>query len=205
MPPNSNYIKPKYEDFVQLFGPGDTPGYLTDGDMSAINLLCQLLPSQGLIVEIGSFLGKSAVEWAKNLPGHTIICIDSFNSPADILQRLLIEADFILPEGDFIDQLSMFKHYTKSYPNIRPVQTFFNQDFDFPCQVNLVFEDSTHTLKYLNCALPFWWSRVKPGGILCGHDYINEVAAAVDIFAAINHLKVSTFANSSVWAIQKSC
>lgn len=202
MPNDSEYIKPKYSDFAQLFGPGDVPGYLTDGDMSAIAEISQLLPAQGLVVEVGSFLGKSSVEWAKNLPGHTIICIDSFNAPIDILQQLLIAGDFVPPE-DVHDNLSMFRHYTKDYPNIRPVQVFFNDRFDFPAQADLVFEDSTHTLKYLNQALPFWWSHVKAGGILAGHDYSREVAAAVDIFAALNNLSVNTFEHSSIWYIKK--
>lgn len=193
-------IKPN--NFARLFGPGDVPGYLGESDMSAIAEICRLLPAQGVIVEVGSFLGKSSVEWAKNLPGHTIICIDSFNAPLDALEKLLIDGDFVLPD-DVHDNLSMFKHYTRSYPNIRPVQAFFNEKFDFPATVDLVFEDSTHSLKYLNHALPFWWSHIKSGGILAGHDYAREVSTAVDIFAALNNLSVNTFQDSTVWYIKK--
>lgn len=196
------YIKPKYDDFAQLFGPGDVPGYLTDGDIEAIAELSTQLSSTGLVVEVGSFLGKSSVEWAKNLPNHTIMCIDSFNAPIDILNQLLTDGDFTPPVGP-TNNVELFKHYTQSYTNIKSIKAFFNQDFNFPAQADLVFEDSTHTLSYLNYALPFWWAHVKPGGILSGHDYSDDVAAAVDIFAALNNLVVNTFQNSSIWYIKK--
>ena len=199
---NSEYLNPQYGDFAQLFGPGDVPGYLSNGDIHAITLLSRLLPDSGIAVEIGSFLGKSSVEWAKHLPGHKIICIDSFNAPIDVLNQLLIDGDFVPPAG-IINNLDMFKYYTRAYNNIHPICAFFNETFDFPTQVDFVFEDSTHTLKYLNYALPFWWGHLKSGGILSGHDYFGEVAAAVDIFAILNNLTVNTFENSSIWYIKK--
>ena len=203
-----DYIKPKFEDFAPLFGSGDVPGYLSEDDMQSLTALCELLPVTGTMVEVGSFLGKSAVEFSKNLTNlnkdYTIICIDSFNSPIEILNQLLLNADFTIPKEVF-SHLEMFKYYTKEYKNIFSVTGFFNQHFVFPQQVDLVFEDSTHSLQYLNHALPFWWKHIKPGGILSGHDYRQEVRTAVDIFAALNKLEVKTFNNnSSIWYVEKS-
>ena len=193
-------------DFATLFGPGDVPGYLTDGDLVAMKELCKLAPDSGLLVEIGSFLGKSTVEWAKNLhilnKDYRIIGIDGFNSKTDILHQLIADADFDLPPGS--NQLEIFKHYTNQYPNIFPLQAFFNKDFQFDKTVNFIFEDSDHTLKTLTHALPFWWERLAIGGILAGHDYtIQEVKTAVDTFSVLNNLKVNLFANSSIWYIKK--
>lgn len=165
-----------------------------------------MLPKSGLLVEIGCFLGKSSVEWARNIEEqgkkYKILCIDSFNSPKEILQDLLIEADFVPPEHAK-SQLEIFRHYTIDYPNIKPIKTFFNQSFIFPAKATLVFEDSTHTQDYLTYALPFWWRHIDTGGILCGHDYGDEVQAAVDLFSALNDLEVNTFDNSSIWYIKK--
>ena len=193
-------------DFPSLFGPGDVPGYLNDGDMVAITELVKKLPLSGTIVEIGTFLGKSAVEWAKSAQqlskNYKIICIDSFNSPIEILQELLNEEEFTVPEEN--NQLEMFKHYTGGFLNIQPLEAFFNKDFEFAQPVDLVFEDSDHSQKALSYALPFWWGHVKPGGILSGHDYWGqEVKTAVDTFAIVNGLKVNTFNNSSIWYIEK--
>ena len=193
-------------DYADLFGPGDVPGYLTDGDMLAIAHLSKKVPNNGMIVEVGSFLGKSAVEWARGIESDKkscqIICIDSFNAPPHILKDLLVTAEFTLPSAS--SQLEMFRHYTSAFDNIKALEAFFNQDFEFDQLVDLVFEDSTHTSKYLTYALPFWWSKVKAGGILSGHDYsMREVQVSVDTFALLNNLKVNTFPNSSIWYMKK--
>lgn len=193
-------------DYANLFGPGDVPGYLTDGDMLAIACLSKKIPNNGLVVEVGSFLGKSAVEWARGIQSDKkscqIICIDSFNAPPHILKDLLVTAEFTLPPAS--TQLEMFRHYTTSFDNIKPLEAFFNQDFEFNQLVDLVFEDSTHSSKYLTYALPFWWSKVKDGGILSGHDYnMREVQVSVDTFALLNNLKVNTFSDSSIWYMEK--
>lgn len=193
-------------DYADLFGPGDVPGYLTDGDMLAIAHLSKKVPNNGMIVEVGSFLGKSAVEWARGIESDKkscqIICIDSFNAPSHILKDLLVTAEFTLPSAS--TQLEMFRHYTSAFYNIKALEAFFNQDFEFDQLVDLVFEDSTHTSKYLTYALPFWWSKVKAGGILSGHDYsTREVQVSVDTFALLNNLKVNTFPNSSIWYMEK--
>ena len=196
---------PQRNDFAELVGPGDVPGYLTSGDIEAISQLSKKLPSNGTLVEVGTFLGKSAAEWAKNLgKDYNIICIDSFNSPKEVLDDLLIHADFTVPEN-CQTQLDMFKHYTNKYLTIVPVTAFFDTDFVFPGEADLVFEDSTHTQQYLSYALPFWWNKVRNGGILSGHDYtLRPVQQAVDLFAALNRLTVKTFDQSSIWFIEKN-
>lgn len=200
---------PQRHLFSELFGPGSVPGYLTHDDMDAIAMLTSMLPNSATIVEIGSFLGKSSVEWSKNLTAqgkeHKILCVESFNSPIEILKDLMQEAGFDIPKK-CNSQFELFQYYTKDYPDILPIHGFFNQSFVFPTQVDLVFEDSTHQFHYLVYALPFWWKTLKPGGILSGHDYIDEVKTAVDLFAAIENLEVKTFKNSdtsSIWYIQK--
>ena len=195
------------QDYVDLFGSGDVPGYLTEKDMDAIELLVKKLPNAGTIVEVGSFLGKSAVEWSKNTTkqhkDYKIICIDSFTSTTEILKDLLKTADFDIPDCE--SHLEMFRHYTKDYSNIVALEAFFNEDFEFNQQIDLLFEDSDHTQRTLNHALPFWWSRINPGGILSGHDYISlrDVKISVDTFAVINNLEVQVFPDSNVWYIEK--
>jgi hypothetical protein len=197
---------PDRQNFAELFGSGDVPGYLTEGDCDAIYSLTTMLPSEGIVVEIGSFLGKSAVEWAKNFENldkaYKILCVESFNSPVEILHDLLVSADFVVPEQGS-SQLEMFNYYTRKYENIIPVYGFFNKSFVFPTEVDLVFEDSTHEFHYLSYALPFWWKAIKPGGILSGHDYDDEVKTAVDLFAALHNVEVNTFGDSSIWYIVK--
>ncbi len=195
------------EDYAQLFGPGIIPGYLTEADISVIYNLAKELPSDGIFVEVGSFLGKSTVEWAKSLKhlnkNYKIIAVDSFNSRVDILHDLLEEAEFDIPDSN--SHIEMFRHYTQDYSNIKPLEAFFNENFVFDQKVTGVFEDSDHTQKTLNFALPYWWERIMPGGILSGHDYtLRDVQVSVDSFALLNDLIVHKASEgSSIWWIKK--
>lgn len=193
--------------YAELFGPGEVPGYLTEQDISAIYNLSKQLPSDGIFVEVGSFLGKSTVEWAKSLKhlnkNYKIIAIDSFNSSIDILHDLLKEAEFDIPEGE--SHIEMFRYYTQGYTNIKPLEAFFNENFVFDQKVAGVFEDSDHSQRTLSFALPYWWERIMAGGILCGHDYtLRDVQVSVDSFALLNDLTVhKADEGSSIWWIKK--
>lgn len=197
----------KIDHYASLFGPGDVPGYLTDHDILTISELAKELPSNGILVEVGSFLGKSAVEWARSLKrlnkNYKIIAIDSFNTNIDILYDLLKEAEFDIPESN--SHIEMFRHYTQDYSNIKPLEAFFNQDFVFDQKVAGVFEDSDHTQRTLSHALPYWWERLVPGGILSGHDYhLRDVQVSVDSFALLNDLTVhKADLGSTIWWIKK--
>lgn len=200
---------PQQKDFAPLFGPGDVPGLLTKGDIDvAIPTIVDILPVSGLFVEVGCFLGKSTVEWARNIQNknkqYRVISIDSFNSPAQVIINLLLEAEFDIPDH-CKTQLDYFRYYTRDYEFVYPVVGFFNENFCFPTQIDGVFEDSTHNLRYLTHALPFWWNHLRSGGVLSGHDYGGEVRTAVDIFAAVHGVKIQTFEkyDSSIWYIEK--
>jgi predicted O-methyltransferase YrrM len=201
-------VNSKKEDFAPpLFGSGNVPGYLSKNDMLAIYELCKKLPNNGIIVEVGSFLGKSAVEFAKSVKAlkkdFQIISIDSFNSPLSILHDLLTEANFDLPPGN--NQFEIFKYYVRDYKNIRPLKAFVNQTFQFDQKINLVFEDSDHSAAALTYALPFWFDRLEIGGVLAGHDYhMPEVQTSVDTFAILRNLEVRFVKEeSSIWFIEK--
>lgn len=54
--------------------------------------------------------------------------------------------------------------------------------------VDFVWVDGNHAYEWVKSDLEFYWPKVKAGGVLCGHDYVNtgscQVARAVDEFAA---------------------
>ena len=187
------------EDHHYLYGPGEIPGYISESDLRSIELLSKKIKPNGTLVEIGPFLGKSSAEWAKHLPDGKIICIDSFNSPYHVLEQLLIQADFEVPQGPSTHR-QLFDYYTQKYKNIFVIEGFFNKTFGYPGKVDFVYEDSTQTGEYFEFALPFWWRRIKSGGILAGHDYYDGIKTAVDLFAVIYNTKIHTVAEgSTIW------
>jgi hypothetical protein len=155
---------------------------------------------------MGPLFGKSTVEWARNLQelnkDYKIIAIDSFNTRIDIIHDLLIEAEFDIPPGN--TQLEVFKHYTRDYPNVHPLEVLWTTDSIFDVKVNGVFEDLTSTSKADPKLLQYWWDRILPGGILCGKNYLTpDVKFAVDQFALLKDREIQTFKDSTIWRIIK--
>jgi predicted O-methyltransferase YrrM len=192
--------------FYSLFGPGNVPGMTSEGDILAIAELAKQLPDSGIFVEMGPLFGKSTVEWARNLKeldkDYKIIAIDSFNTRIDIIHDLLTEAEFDIPPGD--NQVEVFRHYTREYPNVHPLEVLWTTNSVFDVKVNGVFEDLTSTSKADPALLQYWWDRILPGGILCGKNYSTpEVKFAVDQFALLKDREIQTFKDSSIWRIIK--
>jgi len=71
---------------------------------------------------------------------------------------------------------------------------FRDQDLDF------VYIDANHTLESTREDIRLWWPKVKPGGILAGHDYLAGeyagvnygVKTAVDEFVSLNRFMLRT-------------
>ena len=193
--------------FLSLFGPGDVPGMCSEGDIIAIAEVAKQLPDSGIFVEMGPLFGKSTVEWAKNLKllnkDYKIIAIDSFNTRIDIIHDLLTEAEFDIPPGK--DQIEVFKHYTREYPNVHPLPVVWNTDCIFDMKVAGVFEDLTGTSAADKKLLQYWWDRMIPGGVLCGKSYsTREVRYAIIQFALLHNCEIQTFKDSTVWCIIKN-
>lgn len=71
--------------------------------------------------------------------------------------------------------------------------------------IDFIFIDGDHTYNGVTTDLMLWWPKIKPGGIISGHDYWDlemdcgegiistfKVESAVDAFAAQNELQVHT-------------
>ena len=72
---------------------------------------------------------------------------------------------------------------------------------------DFVYIDANHKYTSVKQDIAEWWSILKPGGVLAGHDYIEGegVVPAVDEFVAANpHLKLNlTDDHMKSWWVQK--
>ena len=75
-----------------------------------------------------------------------------------------------------------------------------------PDGLDFVFIDAEHTAEAVARDLAAWWPKVRPGGLLAGHDYTNfpGVALAVDQFVARHALESAFRTSRSSWMIYKS-
>lgn len=182
------------------------PGWMKEADLKVIEKLAQQVPVKGSIVDVGSFLGRSAVAWASSAPTATVHCIDKWPDkgrfeapnrnpePAGDLSRYT---------GSYEDT---FGKLTAPYSNIhahRGISTATDWPFH---NVDLVFLDAMQTLKGLTAELGVWRPRLRPGGLLCGHDFTSadrliDVAKAVMLFAPSHGFNIFVPCGSTIWML----
>jgi hypothetical protein len=80
----------------------------------------------------------------------------------------------------------------------------------WPFQVDLVFLDASHDYESVKKDIAVWAPHVRPGGILCGHDYgtkvydsrTNEIGQQYDGVAAAVSEILPASVNGAVWKKQ---
>ena len=169
--------------------------------------LLQSLPTHYMLaLEIGVWQG-----W---YTGHIIGCTqmhvtgvdpwvntESYHDNIDVLSEdfnpMATGSDgYLWHETRYISSLSVLSRqfHPSRYRLIRSfsynyVKFIPDEHFDF------IYIDGEHTYKAVKQDINDWWSKVKPGGILAGHDYIEDVRPdnsaklAVDEFAERNNLE----------------
>jgi len=121
---------------------------MSETELQLIEKLAETVPKNGVIVEVGSYNGRSAYAWAKSCdPSVTVYCIDQTAWPE-------------------------FMTNTIDCPNIKLIIGRFpyTATYDGP-PVDIFFLDGSHKnpddIDGINTLL----LHLKPGALLCGHDY----------------------------------
>lgn len=170
----------------------DIPGYMPRQDLINIEAIASCVPENGSVVEVGSYFGKSSWAWAKSVPDSAkVYCIDPW--PASSLVR-----------GIFDASIEDFKDYVRDCPNIIPIQGY-SPYIPWPKEnlVDVVFIDGNHKEPHVTHDIEFWVELLKPGGILCGHDFnpycYKDVCEAVIHFSENNKWPFRLFQDSTMW------
>lgn len=146
----------------------------------------------GVFVEVGSWKGRSTSFIGKicNENGTRLVCVDHWAGSRDLLQpryeaALAVEdvqqtfRDNMRGLGIEVEVLAM--------SSIDASSTFPTASID------RVFLDGSHDGESVAADLEAWSSRLKPDGILAGHDYAPKydgLRAAVNDFASRHGLEV---------------
>ena len=155
-------------------------GYLGQEDVYLLYKFAHSLPYGGTIIEVGSHQGLSAYVMTSALldsGNHTakIYCVDIW-------------------EGGVLDKFMRNMELKRVSQNIVPIQntsekaslTFADNGSD------LIFIDGDHSYEGCRSDLYAWYPKLKPGGIMIGHDYVHSwpgVIQAADQFVADRKLE----------------
>ena len=152
---------------------------------AGLSELIQRLQPQ-LIVEIGSFVGASALHMAEWASATTkIICVDLWSAPF-IRTWLRDYTDF---QGSYYQTFLSNVAQSPMGRKIIPFRASSAEAFRMlSVSPDLVYIDGNHEYSHVLNDLTIWWSTVRPGGVLCGDDYLSldhpGVTQAVNDFAA---------------------
>jgi predicted O-methyltransferase YrrM len=142
--------------------------------------MVERFPSQSKFVEVGSWKGRSsaflAVEIANSNKKIDFYCVDTWEGSGEHkgIEELPLLYDIFLKNMNPVEN-----YYTPLRMTSYEASKFFeNQSLDF------VFLDASHEYEDVKKDIINWIPKIKPGGILAGHDYgcpnFEGVKRAVD-------------------------
>jgi hypothetical protein len=156
------------------------PGWMPEAELQIIERVAATIPRDGVMVEVGPFLGRSSWCWAKSVdPSVKVYCLDIWDiavhpySPPSLIGGTQGGGDYGVAARieDTYGTLENFKRCTSDCPNIEPIQGASPRSFlNWQRSLDLVFLDGVHHNPPFWDDLNFWFWKIKPGGILCGDD-----------------------------------
>jgi predicted O-methyltransferase YrrM len=162
--------KPLYLKHYPSFG---------DFDKEALRRLVRKIGNPNKrILEVGSWLGAGSTTVLINEAKSTdsmIVCVDTWRGSPNVQKHLDISRKY--------DLFGTFMHYVKKaggenlvhamvMPSLKAAELVADATFD------MVFIDGDHSYSSTAPDIAAWRKKVKPGGILCGHDCENRLSAS---------------------------
>jgi predicted O-methyltransferase YrrM len=159
-------------------------GWLTEAQAADLWHAAAAVEEGGVVVEIGSFRGRSAIVLALGGgPGVAIVCIDphagSDRGPQEIA------ADHA--RGD-ADALAFAENLAAAgvEGRVRHVREFSDRALDaVPGPVDLLYVDGAHRFGPARGDLARWGAKVRPGGRMMVHDSFSSVGVTLALLAEV--------------------
>lgn len=139
--------------------------------------LAETAAKSKIIIEVGCFAGRSTRTLADNTEGK-VFCVDPYSG------------DYYQEDGSprfhFGDAaLETFKENLKDHLQSGKIAHHRGTLYTFPIiEADFIFIDGDHRYSYIVSDIQESLKRIKPGGIVSGHDYMNHewpgVKRAVD-------------------------
>ena len=138
------------------------PGHLRDGLVEFIDTL----PDGCVVIEVGSYKGEAAELFLRK--AARVYCVDAWKpytdigdtAPGGILNMRAVEKLFDRRARDFPGRIIKVKAASPGAARLIP-------DFSADCD----YIDANHTEVCLREDIRAWIWKVRPGGVLAGHDY----------------------------------
>jgi len=159
---------------IRFIGYKKINGWLSQNEAIGLYNIAKLLPKKSIVVEIGSWQGKSTFCILSGLNSGTVYAIDPFNASAGT--DIQSENEYIEKAKD-IDLLTTFKRNVKRHIRAGKVeikQGYSNQFHNEFEQINFLFIDGDHSIKGCTEDYNLYAHKVVKGGFIAFHDYYED-------------------------------
>jgi predicted O-methyltransferase YrrM len=134
--------------------------------------------------EIGTGGGSYAAKLCEAIPSLKLYCIDLWK-PYD-------------GYFDYTDTTQLARDHDQAVELLQPYNAEFIGKFSMDAlrgigdnSLDFVYIDANHLSPWIDNDVYWWSKKVRPGGIVSGHDYMSghaDVMRAVEYFTAYNHI-----------------
>lgn len=176
-------------------------------DLEALKSLALHVPENGTIVEVGSYMGKSAATFAEHASTCQVYCIDIFEEEKIVNHSYSIELckEHDLPLNGTYNTYELFKENTKGYSNIHMIRGYSPNEIEFNDQIDLFFLDASHKNPNDIENIEYFLKLMKDESVIAGHDYdldkYPDVVENVHNLELLFDTKAIFYPDSSVWSI----
>lgn len=186
------------------------PGATTDRELDVIYEWARTLHENGVIVELGSLFGRTAMAFVEGShPSTKIYCIDYFDTFVNTSTKMN-EA----PGGEFwnigqtYDKEAEFTKNMQGCSNVIPLKLEAEHNKVYPYEgelIDILFLDCAHRNPDDLMNIMYYKKFLKPGGLICGHDYnegFPDVITNVRVLEKMYGTKAMLYKHGNLWAIR---
>jgi predicted O-methyltransferase YrrM len=146
-------------------------------------------------IELGVYRGKFTATLAKRAPNMELIGIDAWKTYGDYRDYSVDD----LENHAYQEALDR----TKKFPNVKlltawskdAASQFEDESLDF------IFIDCNHNYEFVKEDLALWVPKIKPGGLVCGHDYFVSNQPRYGVVRAVNEwCEINNISPLFIWS-----
>jgi len=163
----------------------------SDESKKAIKKICNLLPENSKVIEIGSYAGECTELFLKSKKISEIFCIDPYENYFDNNDLTSHICSMSLVEKEFDRKIKLYSSDFKIH-KIKDTSEHTSNQFENN-SIDLVYIDGLHTYEGFKSDIKNYFWKVKKFGYIGGHDFNNPRLPDVTSSILIQIGKVPTY------------